>query len=628
MDQLPKEIRHIIADWTGQISKESLQALGLVSREWNEIAKEFLNQHIIIRLREGRNPIIPDDQRILIHARQLSLVAEWRPYFPQKTSLSNHRKPLARDKPDNHKSHISSLLEGAFSGDHSVPGAGFYVRGDWSPVIDLIRLIPRLHEVNLLVFHGGPVELFEALSQYHPTCRVSIFSTLIKKNPIRWDSFPSIDPVWISSPMLYAVHLTCEEYYPVLSEDPDRILQNIVLHAPNLKKIALRIRGRDNGQALRERLHEASVDMANKNDKPPGSARIETMSWPLHTDMTATQFQDWHTVTDLSVLKSWTVGCIKDSTLLQSIMDIRPFKQLKQLTLAVFAPKGDGPRFWRAAESMFSSLPPLTYLCLLGVYHPGFLNNVLSYGHGQTLLELKLHEQISPYPLARGVSLPRLCKKGQAGPIFSTEQVRELGRYCQLVRKLQICVQRYPGPQTDMSSALGRFPSLKELDLVLNCLPQMDANGMPVPPRELTEFEKGLVAEFGRGSDVCPSWFIRDCMVNCAMSENFVKAFFTHIRKSQEHLIQLIIHPLFGQLDQYSGSEQYPRFPQGVSKFIHQRFFTNLTSVWTVRKDNEVKLRAMCEKPFNPAHLKKYPDEILSIFRSTIMWEMRPEIIT
>ncbi|KAJ6035927.1 hypothetical protein N7540_000206 [Penicillium herquei] len=568
MDRLPLEIRHIIADWTGHISKKSLQALCLVSREWNEIAGKFLNQHIVIRLKEGRIPIIPDDRRILTQARQLTLVAEWKAYCPHKALLPNYINPLVKDKPRKKKSHISSLLDKAFSGHHPVPRSGFYARGDWSPVIDLIRRIPCLHDVNIVVFHGGPVELFEALSQYHPTCRVSIFSTLMKKNPIRPDSFPSIDPVWISSPMLYAVHLTCQQYHPVVLENPDKILQNIVLHAPNLKHIALRITDLHNAQELRERIYGANTDIEAKNHELPGSARIETMTWPLHAKMTTTQFRDWRKIIDLSVLRSWTVGCIEDSTLLQSIVDIQPFQQLKRLTLALFVPEDDGPIFWRTAELMFNSLPPLTHLCLLGMYDPEFLNNVLAHKHGQTLLELELHAQISPYPDSTGTSLSYLCKKAQAGPIFSTEQVRELAVHCQSLQKLQICVQRHPGPQPDMSSAFGRFPSLKKLDLVLNCLPQMDANKMPVPLRVLTEFEKGMVADFGHGhaagSDFCARWFIRDCMINCAMSESFVKEFFTHIHTSQGNLVQLVIHPVFNQWEQYSRSGQYSCFVRGL----------------------------------------------------------------
>ncbi|KAJ5765732.1 hypothetical protein N7520_005291 [Penicillium odoratum] len=288
------------------------------------------------------------------------------------------------------------------------------------------------------------------------------------------------------------------------------------------------------------------------------------MSWPLSTEMTAQQFQDWQTVTDFSVLRSLTVGCISDSTLLRSIVDDQPFRQLKRLTLALFPRKDDdGPNFWQAAESMFSSLPPLTHLCLLGMYTPEFANSVISYKHGKTLLELGLHREIRPQSGSEGISLPeyKLFKKGQAGPTFSTEHVRELADNCPSLQKLNICVQRYPGAQTDMSSALGRFPCLKKLDIVWNCLPEISANMMPVPLRELTDFEKGLASDFNWDSDVCPRWFIRDYMINCFMSASFVKEFFAQIRTSQENLVQLVMSPLIGQRAQYTKLDQYSCFP-------------------------------------------------------------------
>ncbi|KAJ5887364.1 hypothetical protein N7495_007405 [Penicillium taxi] len=615
------------------MSKRSLKALCLVNREWNETAKRFLNQHIIIRLRDGKIPIIPDDQRILTQARQVSLVAEFTPQSDRKTFRPNCIGPQTRERLDREYSDIPRVLEGAFLNDRNVPKAGFYVGGDWSPVIDLIRRIPYLHDVNIFVFYGGPIELFEALSQYHPTCRVSFFSTLMDRHPLRGcGMFPIIHPVWPSSPMLYAVHLTALEDSDrsPLFVHPDRTLQNFVLYAPNLKTIALRISSRCHPQTRREHLRGFGVDKEARSDKPPGPGRIETMSWPLRTEMTAEQFQDWQTITDFSILRSLNFGCIRNSTLLQSIVDDHPFRQLRRLTVALVPRKDDdGPKFWQAAESMFSSLPCLTHLSLLGMYTAEFANNVIGYKHGQTLVELGLHGEIQPESCSRGRSISRLCEKGQVGPIFSTKHVRWLADYCPSLQKLQICVQGYPDPQTDMSSALGRFPSLKKLDLVLNCLPQIDANRMPVPLRELTEFEKGMASDSKWGSDVCPRWFIRDCMINCAMSEIFVKQFFTQIRTSQQSLVQLVMEPLFSNVYQHTELDQYSSFRGGVKKFINYGFFSELASVWTVKQDNDTELHAIRKEPFNPAFLNfDYPDEILSIFRSTDIWETTPDVKT
>ncbi|KAJ5791046.1 uncharacterized protein N7518_008057 [Penicillium psychrosexuale] len=636
MDHLPLEIRHIIADWTGHISKESLRALCLVNRKWHEIAKALLSKHIIIRLREGRTPDVPDDRRILTQARQLSIVAEWTPGSHSKRFVPKQIDAETSKGLDQYYSDICRSLEGAFLEDQNFPKAGFYVGGDWSPVIDLIRRIPHLHDVNIFVFYGGPVELFEALSQYHPACRVSFFSTVMRQHPLREAGmFPIINPVWLSSPMLYAAHLTALEDSDrgPLFRHPDRLLQNIALHAPNLKKIALRIDGRCYGQTIRGQLDRIKVDNGAKSDGLRGLAKIETMSWPLGmSEMTALQFQDWQTITDFSVLRSLNLGCITDWTILQSIADDHPFRQLKRLTIALFPQKDDRPRFWQASESMFTSLPPLTYLCLMGMYTPEFANNVIGHKHGKSLLELGLHGEIGPKSSSGGISLSelKLCRRGRAGPIFSAEHVRELANHCPSIQNLQICIQRYPDAQTDMSSALGRFACLKKLYLVLNCLPEIDANMMPVPLRELTDFEKGLASDVLRwGSDTCPRWFIRDYMINCDISEIFVTEFFTQIRTAQKNLVQLVMTPIVGEWAKYSKSDQYSWVPFAVMKFLIYCPSNNFASVWVVKEDHDTELHAIRKKPFYPPSLDgKYSDDILSIFCSTGIWNPEPEVKT
>lgn len=74
-----------------------------------------------------------------------------------------------------------------------------------------------------------------------------------------------------------------------------------------------------------------------------------------------------------------------------------------------------------------------------------------------------------------------------------------------------------------------------------NCKPEMDANKMPIPPRDLTYFEKELFEDW-------PRWFLRDFMINTGVDEELAKAIFNRICSSQntdiKHLRQLTIQPL------------------------------------------------------------------------------------
>ncbi|KAJ5653008.1 hypothetical protein N7490_000011 [Penicillium lividum] len=509
---------------------------------------------------------------------------------------------------------IPRALEGIplGEGDEAVPQVGTYPEGDWTSIVDLIRQLPYLHHLNIFVSHGGPVELFEALSQYHPTCRVSIFTV--------WSFLPGGDPAysnipkfWVNSPMLYAVHVTTFENPNVDSmrfiEHPDRLLQSIALQAPNIKEMAMQILPFVQPRPKPGFNQSIQVDSQAKSGWPPGPAKLQTLSWPLNSKMTAEQFLDWQKITDFSLLKSWTIGCIEDSALLQTIVNTHHFQQLTRLTLALFQPMED-PGFWGAAELMFKSLPPLSYLCLLGTYIPEFLIGPVLYTHGPTLIELKLHKGSHRWA---SQDLRRLSKKGHIGPIFSSNDILDLAGQCLSLRKLRICVQRYQGLEMeDIWTSLGRFPFLTRLDLVLNCLPQMGANNMPVPPRELSDFEKSLIMD--SSNNECPKWFIRDCMINCTISENLAKAFFTHILACQnaKRLTQLVIHPLFGQLNQYSCYAA-----AATRTFIDQRFFRNLALTWTIQREFRTLLHATSETfPDGTESQDQFPNETLSIFQS------------
>ncbi|KAJ5768949.1 hypothetical protein N7520_003508 [Penicillium odoratum] len=299
--------------------------------------------------------------------------------------------------------------------------------------------------------------------------------------------------------------------------------------------------------------------------------------------MTAGQFQDWQTITDFGLLKSWTVGCIRDSTLLHSILDIHPFQQLTRLTLVLRPRDDEDLEFWRAAGSMFKSLPPLTYLRLFGTYTPAFLNGQVLSQHGSTLLTLELDSTKFD---RKTMYMHRPI--GQIGPIFSNEDVVELAGQCLSLQKLSICFQRYQGLETGTWTAFGRFPCLRELDVILSCIPEMNADMMPVPPRELSEFEKSLIVHPSRNIS-CPKWFIRDCIINFVINESLAKEYFTHIGACQdaECLTQLVIYP---SIDQYHSQTSGGRY------FIGDHFFSEMALIWTVERKFPTGLLATSRK--------------------------------
>ncbi|BCS29355.1 uncharacterized protein APUU_70925S [Aspergillus puulaauensis] len=184
----------------------------------------------------------------------------------------------------------------------------------------------------------------------------------------------------------------------------------------------------------------------------------------------------------------------------------------------------------------------------------------------------------------------RLLNRGQLGPIFPSSTIQELGPQCPSLQGLAICVQRRRGLETDVYTALAQFPRLIHLDLLLNCLPEIDSTENPVPLRELTEYESTRTS--GHAYNL-PTWYIRDCVINCAIDQELAEAIFTHIRNNQKgggrRLQRLTIHPLHSQGGQYcsyySISNSSPRTQWGAWGPFNAEVFDELARSWTVEAD-------------------------------------------
>ncbi|KAJ5614146.1 hypothetical protein N7528_007800 [Penicillium herquei] len=559
MDQLPVEINYLIAKQVDEFenrSKKTLQALSLVNSHWNPIIAPLLYEHLVVRLREGIGAIetcewlaVQYAQNVLEHVKRLSIVAETRVRPTSEPSNDERRARRYRYVRQLFKCLPPSRDHGEALGDMFIPPVGDYgfFGGDWTPILNMIRQMPDLRNVNLFVQKGGPVELCEALSQYHPTCQVSIFTTW----PLNGEFNPllHIQQAWLSSPMLYAVHVTCFQRRTGFIEPPDRVLQSILLLAPHLKEIALCIANYNS----RNPSLEAHVSRFNERVEVIGTiseqplAKLKTLSWPLNTEMTVDQLQKWQKITDFTLLESWTVGRIKNSALFQTITDTQPFQRLTRLTLALCSHLENHADsiFWEAAHSMFQSLPSLTYIELFGQFPLNFLVRSVLPRHGSTLLELRLYET-SSQKTQGGTEHMGFSAKSQVGPIFSAHDILQLAGQSSNLQRLCICVQRDWRHDTDLWTALGQFPRLEELHLLLNIFPEMDADKMPIPLRELSDFEKSPVTvgptEFDAG---CLKWFLEDYKINRAIGEDLVKEIFTHIHACQHEksLVKLVIHP-------------------------------------------------------------------------------------
>ncbi|CAK42290.1 hypothetical protein M747DRAFT_364697 [Aspergillus niger ATCC 13496] len=504
-----------------------------VNRQWNQITAPGLYKDLTLRLKPNEPPHrvlqLLDATLVLPHIRYLTLVD------PTTSDLGdlNVGRYLNETRPEN----------------IDVPPILRAYKGDWDPIIFLLQRLVCLKRLHLLLYPSYPPALLDTLAETHPDCHVSVFSA--SPDTYRADFTRN---KWIHSPVVKAAWIVYYEHPNgrFYTEHPDRFLRNILRQAPGIKRLTLQISatpGPSSCQRYTKWLQaQPSEDEVNTHPR----AQLEMLSFPLISKMTAQNLQAWSRVTDLGYLTAWTAGAIEDIALLTTIAELQPFRALKRLTLALNSPE-TSPPWLPAVKTMFNALPPLTYLCLLGSYHPEWLPTAILDRHGPTLTELQLHR---PRPWFQNYESYRLARKGQIAPIFPADVITNMAARCPVLQTLRITVQRYRGHSTETAAydALGRFPALHTLDLHLNCLPVMVSGyETPFPPRELTAYERQTIQTW-HGS--LPKWTVRDTAINSAFDETLATAIFTRIwgQKTGRSLRVLRLHPLSGQAGQYQGS--------------------------------------------------------------------------
>ncbi|OJJ67290.1 hypothetical protein ASPBRDRAFT_200014 [Aspergillus brasiliensis CBS 101740] len=481
MDRLPVELKCLVAGAVSDVSRDALQALSQVNHQWNQIAASRLYRNMTVFIKTIR----PQD----------------RPF--EDESVGNY---LERSLPEDVNVPLQDRLDGI-----------------WTPAIVLVKRLACLQQMNILAF-SDYTKVLDVVAEAHPYCHVSVFPLYLDK------PYQILEPSkWIHSPVLNAVTvISLEDYHlGVFTDHPDRILRDFLRQAPHIKRLSLQISQKslkDTYSHYIRWLATQPVESENNQEIPP--AKLEMLSLPLITELTAESVKRWSWVTDLGYLTAWAAGAIRDMTVMTTIAELQPFRALKRLTLTI-NPTEKSPSWPSAIKAMFNALLPLVCLYLLGTYDPRILPTAVLDRHGPTLTELRLHYRRTQFQ--QGYEAFRLLQKGQIAPIFTAEVISRIAARCPVLRTLRICVQRYRGYsiETQAYEALAQFPVLQTLDLVLKCQPIMQRNGTPFPPRKLSADERELVSTPWR--DI-PKWVIRDSTINSAIDESLATAIFNRIR--------------------------------------------------------------------------------------------------
>ncbi|KAF7624561.1 hypothetical protein AFLA_008265 [Aspergillus flavus NRRL3357] len=260
MEILPIEIKWHICRFVKANPFGIIAPLSLTSRAWYDATAPILYETLIVRfgdsatlqkavfeLEEGRR-----GRLFLKHARRLDIVCLWN-YSEKPRRHSNmiyqSMELVHYGLPASENTFLRSCLTECLDPElwPYIPDFRHYQEENWQPLISLIAHLEHLSELNFVVKNMYPPSLHQVLRQYHPECRLNIwtFQGVNLDTPIlpriqRPRAYENLDILCSSG-----LHTVAMDYFMDEAGRPwvhsDEILP-IVCMTPSLKH--LNIRGR------------------------------------------------------------------------------------------------------------------------------------------------------------------------------------------------------------------------------------------------------------------------------------------------------------------------------------------------------------------------------------------------
>ncbi|OOO07241.1 hypothetical protein OAory_01094440 [Aspergillus oryzae] len=189
MEILPIEIKWHICRFVKANPFGIIAPLSLTSRAWYDATAPILYETLIVRfgdsatlqkavfeLEEGRR-----GRLFLKHARRLDIVCLWN-YSEKPRRHSNmiyqSMELVHYGLPASENTFLRSCLTECLDPElwPYIPDFRHYQEENWQPLISLIAHLEHLSELNFVVKNMYPPSLHQVLRQYHPECRLNIWT--------------------------------------------------------------------------------------------------------------------------------------------------------------------------------------------------------------------------------------------------------------------------------------------------------------------------------------------------------------------------------------------------------------------------------------------------------------------
>ncbi|KAI9931060.1 hypothetical protein MW887_010717 [Aspergillus wentii] len=554
MDTLPSPVLLSICSLIWETSPRTLRLFSLVNSNCYHASVPFLYRKLKLevsthqRLQDAVSELIvhPLRQQYLAYARQLNLQGK---LFRQAESPEDEAELLQRQELFSERepqSDICSELEMEPSYDlmlrsdqNKLEDAEKETSPSWLPLASLLARLQYLLEMNYTCENMFPPCLLEALSQYHPSCRLSL--DMFRFTGCKGQETNPYEMKLIHSPCLHAVTMRFPNHSSEsqIDYDEEAVIEAIKT-APNLKEVRLHWclsqttnavhQNLDSPQAgTREVFNPVSIPEEHRPRKSLTSLSLKGASISME------RLEKWSQVTDLSKLQSLTMDRVSNP-FLSLVTETAAFTSLEKLSMTFGFPR-DNEHIQPLAETFFESLPPLKTLRLHRFIGVPLLQKILE-RHGPSLRELLFK------PFGGSIGPPQI----QVKPIVLTaSDIAHVAELCPLVEQLDLSLHRFQGNyrETACYEALGKFQSLKKVSLDLNyVMPFAQPRTIDDLDESMDELDRqrygGPCTRMVYNIDAC------DAMTNAAVDEKLARSIWDVITSSQSgnnRLLSLCIMP-------------------------------------------------------------------------------------
>lgn len=429
----------------------------------------------------------PLRRQYLIHARRLNLMAI--PTTIQQYYMDDDLRPTHTDFPEpDQLLRPKDLIHDTFGSPGffferyltqlSNPGIndillepGFYKEKDWRPLISLIANITHLTEFHYILANMFPKCLLQVIHDHHPTCRLSIWGWQRLGLPepglegVMKSGMPEFDDPFemdlLKSPCLHAISLYHNSgRLRHSSEWISECIFPLITMAPNLKYVYLR-NNPSKGEDLFRSNQRWSDYITSMNPIYTAAPISLTFINGRYFDLL-----EWSKLTDFSSLRSLSLDISIPRGPLEFMACLSGLKNLECLCLNLSKDIRPPPNFEDELRTMFAGLNPLRYLRIRGTRDTCLVHEIFAH-HGETLRGFILE------PLDRYRTFFFEEEKGPLYPVFNHHDITALAEHAPHLEELRLPIQRSKGDiqECQLYEALGKFPSIRNLILDLDCNP-------------------------------------------------------------------------------------------------------------------------------------------------------------